>query len=101
MVASFSRFQCRIGRRPATALTVAVVAAALAGCGADTPPQDERFAPPPTSSAAHHTTTTSTTTTTTTTTSPVPPPPSVATVTAADLGTTWRPGCPLGPERLR
>lgn len=27
--------------------------------------------------------------------------PSVQPVTAADLGATWRPGCPLGPERLR
>jgi hypothetical protein len=26
---------------------------------------------------------------------------SVHTVTAADLGVTWRPGCPVGPEQLR
>lgn len=47
-----------------------------------------------------------------TTTAPQPtaaPPPSpttpasaeVFTVTAADLGESWRPGCPLAPERLR
>jgi hypothetical protein len=59
------------------------------------------------------TTTTSTTTitaTTTTTTTPPPsaappgPPPfasSIANVTAADLGASWRVGCPVGPENLR
>ncbi|WP_082961838.1 M15 family metallopeptidase [Mycobacterium sp. 852002-51152_SCH6134967] len=30
-----------------------------------------------------------------------PPPPKVLPVTAADLGESWHPGCPLGPERLR
>lgn len=28
-------------------------------------------------------------------------PPSVDRVSAADLGATWHPGCPLGPEQLR
>jgi hypothetical protein len=37
----------------------------------------------------------------TTTAAPLPAPASVTPVTAADLGTTWRPGCPLDPERLR
>lgn len=32
---------------------------------------------------------------------PGPRPAEVHTVTAADLGTTWRPGCPLEPEELR
>jgi hypothetical protein len=41
---------------------------------------------------------------------PAPPPanapsppaaPTVRPVTAAELGATWRPGCPVGPERLR
>lgn len=27
--------------------------------------------------------------------------PTVTPVTVADLGATWRPGCPIGPERLR
>jgi hypothetical protein len=27
--------------------------------------------------------------------------PNVHTVTAADLGATWRPGCPVGPDQLR
>jgi hypothetical protein len=56
------------------------------------------------------TTTTSTTITTTTvppTTMPTAPPApkpfqsSIATVTAADLGASWREGCPVGPENLR
>ena len=33
---------------------------------------------------------------------PAPAPPTtVHPVTAADLGASWRPGCPLDPERLR
>lgn len=32
---------------------------------------------------------------------PQPRPPEVRSVTAADLGTTWRPGCPAAPEVLR
>ncbi|MDY6999760.1 MAG: M15 family peptidase, partial [Actinomycetota bacterium] len=32
---------------------------------------------------------------------PVPAPAQVAAVTAADLGTTWRPGCPVPAEQLR
>jgi hypothetical protein len=30
-----------------------------------------------------------------------PPPATVHPVTAAELGTTWRPECPVGPESLR
>ncbi|RAV17248.1 M15 family peptidase [Mycolicibacterium sp. GF69] len=30
-----------------------------------------------------------------------PPPARVTPVTAAELGESWRPGCPLAPERLR
>ena len=30
-----------------------------------------------------------------------PPAPAVRAVTAADLGETWRPGCPVAPEALR
>ena len=33
--------------------------------------------------------------------SPTPTPAAVGLVTAADLGATWRPGCPVGPELLR
>ncbi|MET0455599.1 MAG: M15 family metallopeptidase [Mycobacterium sp.] len=43
-----------------------------------------------------------TTTGPTSTTSPVPgPAATVNPVTAAELGATWRPGCPVSPERLR
>jgi hypothetical protein len=28
-------------------------------------------------------------------------PPSVHPVTAAELGASWHPGCPVGPEQLR
>lgn len=67
-----------------------VVAAVAVGCSA-TPQQQE--APPPAPSTA--------------TASPVSPdvprptPPSVTAVTAAELGATWRPGCPVPPEGLR
>ena len=54
---------------------------------------------------------TSPSTTTTRSTPPLPPPPTstsptatpaaVHPVTAAELGATWRPGCPVGPELLR
>lgn len=36
-----------------------------------------------------------------TVTSPTPPPPAVGPVTAAELGASWRPGCPVPPEELR
>jgi len=78
----------------------------------------------PTSAAASSTTTSATDTTTTTTapavpptptptpgrtpgpaaTAPPAPPPSdprVALVSAADLGASWHPGCPVGPSGLR
>nr|WP_235660336.1 MULTISPECIES: M15 family metallopeptidase [Mycolicibacterium] len=32
---------------------------------------------------------------------PPPPPTEIRPVTAAELGATWRPGCPAGPEELR
>lgn len=32
---------------------------------------------------------------------PTPPPAEIRPVTAAELGATWRPGCPAGPEDLR
>lgn len=108
MVVSFWRLRAGVGRRPATVLAVAAAAAALVGCGADTPQNDPSASARPSTStaagqttAATTTTTTTMTTTTTTTMSSVPPRATVTTVSAADLGTTWRPGCPLGPERLR
>lgn len=102
MVVSLIRIRRSIGRRPATALAVAAAAIALVGCGADAPPQ----APPsPSSSTSQKSTATrpsaTGTPTSTRTTSAAPQPAAVTPVTAADLGSTWRPGCPLGPERLR
>lgn len=32
---------------------------------------------------------------------PTPPAPTAQPVTAAELGNTWQPGCPVGPEQLR
>lgn len=72
-------------------------AALLVQCGSPAPPAEST--PPP-----------STTTTTQTTAAPPPPAPATTTqptparvlpVTAAELGESWRPGCPLEPARLR
>lgn len=65
-------------------MTVAAVAL-LAGCGASPQPAAE----PETSSAEPAPTTAA------------EPAPAVTPVTAADLGASWRPECPVGPEQLR
>lgn len=85
--------------------SVASVVAALAGCGAGPEPTPQATAP-----------TTATTTASTApaarpnpsgprapspTPSPIRAAPRVTPVTAAELGATWRPECPLGPDRLR
>jgi len=72
--------------------------AALLQCRGNPP---EQQAPPPPSSSSS-----SVSTTTTTHRSPPPPPPTLAPaavhpVTAAELGASWRPGCPVGPDLLR
>lgn len=88
------------GRRLAAALALAAAATTLVQCTPARSPQAEPSptspvpAPPPAtpSTAARPAT------------SPAPAAPTgpiVTTVTAADLGATWRPGCPLGPESLR
>lgn len=64
---------------------VAVAAAVLVQCSA--PPQRSPVAAP-----------SATTTTTITTTVPAP---IVVPVTVAELGASWRPGCPVAPEQLR
>ncbi len=46
-------------------------------------------------------TTPSPTTTPPPTTPPAPPAPTIQPVTAADLGPSWRPGCPTDPQELR
>lgn len=69
-----------------------VVCAAATGCGsrAESPP------------AAETTTATTSATTSTTTGSPPPlQPAEVQPVTAEELGATWKPDCPVGPQQLR
>nr|WP_242656931.1 M15 family metallopeptidase [Mycobacterium lehmannii] len=84
------------GRAVAKPVAIFAATALLAQC-TSSPPSAESTPP-----------STSPTTTTQTTTAAPPPPPTttptpaeVHAVTAADLGESWRPGCPLGPERLR
>jgi hypothetical protein len=101
-----------------------VLALALLGCGSDDPDGVASA----TSTSTHRTTTTTTVTTTppttapsttTTTAAPPPPPteapatappptaapapgdPRIAAVVEADLPSSWRAGCPVGPEDLR
>jgi hypothetical protein len=92
-------------RGPRRALVAAsALVAFLVGCSGD----DGKTTATSTSTTTTTTTTTSTTTTTTTTIPPAPAPRalapyqySVAGVTAAELGASWRPGCPVAPENLR
>ena len=84
-------------------LVIALAAFFVAGCDGD--------GGEPVAAKTSTTTTSTTTTTTTTTTVPpttaptqpavVPYQSGIATVTAADLGASWREGCPVGPEDLR
>ena len=80
------------GRRFGAAVVAATVAVGTLGCGTPTPPQE------PNSATALAAETFSTVPPT-----PVDPPPvaSVRSITAAELGETWRPGCPVGPQELR
>jgi hypothetical protein len=69
-------------------VTPAIAVAVLVQCSPQPPPP----APPPgTSSPSAAATSPSAST----------PPPVVAPVTAADLGASWRPGCPVEPQQLR
>ena len=79
-------------------MTVAVLTTAgacLLQCSR-TPPPAATTTPP--SAAA---TTSRTTHAPTSTTSPTPAAPAVHPVSAAELGATWRPGCPVTPDQLR
>jgi hypothetical protein len=79
-------------RRFTAAVAALTAAAALVQC-TSTPP-----APPPPSSPATRQSPSAPTST------PPPPPPAPKTVhpvTARDLGASWRPGCPVGPQQLR
>src|ERR1700712_3141684 len=83
---------------PAQLLAAVIV---LVQCGAAAPPHVAT--PPP--SAAPSSSAAAATSSTPSTSSPNAPPTPVAwtvePVTAAELGTTWRPGCPVEPEQLR
>src|SRR5829696_1038550 len=87
-------------RRIATLVALMGVCAAVPQCGS-TPPARQ-------SSSLSSSQSTSTTSTLSSSPShPAPPPPAapspatVGPVTAAELGATWKPGCPVGPEALR
>jgi hypothetical protein len=81
-----------ISRRIAAAAAAGAFAATGIGYAlaapptAPAPPPAERPAAPPTPSADP---------------TPLPSGPAVHRVTAAELGDTWRPGCPVGPDGLR
>lgn len=85
------------------ALAAAVAVTIVAGCSS-APPEPPTTRPSTTDPVRSSETITPTTTrpATTTATTPAPPPgPTVTPVTAAELGATWRPECPVAPERLR
>lgn len=63
---------------------MAAVAAVLVQCASPPPPRAATPAPPTAPPSA-----------------PSPAPATVLPVTAAELGASWRPGCPVGPARLR
>ncbi len=82
-----------IAQRIVTFVVLSGVCAAVPQCGSELPPVG------PSSPV-------STTTPRTTNTPPPPRPPTLApaavhSVTAAELGASWRPGCPVGPNLLR
>lgn len=72
----------RSGRRGCSVVGLLAASIALVQCAAG-PPHPAATSTPP--AAASSTTM----------------PPTVAPVTAAELGASWRPGCPVEPERLR
>jgi hypothetical protein len=69
---------------------LAVAGAVLVQCSSPPPPPAPPSATPPPSVAE-----------TSSSTSVPPPPTTIQPVTAADLGASWRPGCPLDPQHLR
>jgi hypothetical protein len=68
-------------------VALAVAVAVLTECSsAPTPPPPPAATPPPTLPPSVVATS---------------PPPTMQPLTAADLGATWRPGCPIDPQQLR
>jgi hypothetical protein len=108
--------------RPGSCVALALLALTVAACGTDRAPSAARrsahaTAAPATSSPTTSTTVAPTTTSTVApttsvaarvrpapTTGPLPAAPAggpVSAVTAAQLGGSWHPGCPVGPAQLR
>jgi hypothetical protein len=75
---------------------LAAACACLVQCGSS-PPSAPVQAPPSTSTPLS----TATSAPTPAPTLAPPQPPTIGPVTVADLGATWKPGCPVGPEQLR
>lgn len=87
-----------------TAMVAAACTPSAAEPGTTTDDPSPASRPEPsttTSSTAAAAPTTSTSTTAPTTEAPDPTVARIATVTAADLGSSWRPGCPVEPADLR
>jgi hypothetical protein len=101
MVPLFRRY--RTLRATPRALAAAAAVTVLAGCSSTAPPQSGTVRPTTMNSQTSETVTPTTAVpdTTVPATAPTPAGPAVTPVTAADLGATWRPGCPVAPERLR
>jgi hypothetical protein len=86
---------------PAQLLAAVIV---LVQCGATAPPHAATPPPsaaPSSSAAAASSSTSSTPSTPSPNAPPTPAAWTVEPVTAAELGTTWHPGCPVEPEQLR
>lgn len=82
-------------KRLRTVAAMAIVGGVLVQC-TSAPPMPPAASPPPPATRSSPSAPTST--------PPPPQPPArqiAHPVTAADLGTSWRPGCPLEPRRLR
>jgi hypothetical protein len=78
--------------RPTTTTAPATTTTAPAPATTGAPPTSGATAPPATGGAVPPTSPPA---------PPAPADPRIATVTAADLPASWRPGCPVGPEDLR
>lgn len=78
-------------RTKAVIWTVTAIAVWVSGCGTSTPPGPQATSALPLETVR----------TVEPSAPPAPVGPIVAAVTAAELGDTWRPGCPVGPEALR
>ena len=81
-------------------MVLTTLAAGMLQCGR-TPPSAPVSSAPPAASTTKPPTPSGPPPSSPTSTSPAFAPAAVHPVTAAELGATWRPGCPVGPELLR